>query len=561
MSRLVSSEHGRQLSGGRSRGKELALKHSCLILAGLLIAAVVAVAPAAGVPSQTPKRGGTVVGGNPAGTEPACFNLLVDCRINPAFVRQVLEGAFEVGPDLSYRPNLVSHVTLTKKPFTLTYHIRPEARWSDDIPVTARDFVFTWQTYSKLELSDFPPTIRQVRALDTKTVRVDFRSRFAGWRDLFGVVLPRHALAGEDPRTIWRDGIENPKTGDPIGSGPFLVGSVERGRQFTLVRNRRYWGPHQAYLDRLVFRFLAPPFPESGLEAMRGGTVDALFDTSHEPELTAFCRERGVDCRTAHSTRWEHIVFRLGPGGHDALKQRSVRQAIAYGIDRNALVRQLYPDLPSLQPLQNFIFLPGQRFYEPHWKAYAYQPAKARRLLEGAGCRRGADGIYICSGERLSLRFVTTPGVPVRARTIELVQAELRQAGVEVRPIFVARRALFDQVLPNGDYDLALFQFFTNPDPGASADIWRCNGPANFTGYCSRLVTQEFVQSQLIVDAAERAGALNRADRQMAKAVPALPLYQDPSTTVIKGIRLRGLISNGTLEGVLWNAEDWWRER
>ncbi len=534
-----------------------------LALAVALVVVLLPVWGAGGAEAQAPKRGGTVVVGKPAGTEPACFNLLVDdCGIQAAFVRQVLEGAFEVGPDLAYRPNLVSDVTLTKKPFTLTYNIRPEARWNDGIPVTARDFVFTWQTYSKLELTDFPPSIRQVRPLDAKTVKVDFRRRFAGWRDLFGVVLPRHALAGENPTTIWRDGIDNPKTGDPIGSGPFLVGSVDRGRQFTLVRNRGYWGAHRAYLDRLVFRFLAQPFPESGIEAMRDGTVDALFEVVHEPEISTFCRERGVTCRTAAEAGWEHIAIRnRGAGGHDALEQRAVRQAIAFGIDRNALVRQLYPDLPRLQPLQSFIFVPGQRFYEPHWNVYGYQPVRARRLLADAGCRPGTDGIRICSGARLSLRLFTTPGISVRASTIEVVREQLRRIGVEVRSTFVARRALFGQILPNGDYDLALFQWTTAPDPGASADIWRCGGSANFTGYCDRLVTQEFVQSQLIVDAEQRARSLNRADRQMARHVPALPLFQSPSTTAFTGIRLRGLVSNATLEGVLWNSEDWWLDR
>ena len=531
-----------------------------LALAAAIAVSLLAVSGAGGADAQTPKRGGTVVGG-PVTFEPACFNLLFgNCRIIPAFVRQVLEGAFEVGPDLSYRPNLVSQVTYTKKPFTLTYHIRPEARWSDGVPVTARDFVFTWQTYSKLELPDYPPAIRSVRALDAKTVRVDFRSRFAGWRDLFDMVLPWHALAGADPKTMWQDGIDNPKTGDPIGSGPFLVGSVERGRQFTLVRNRRYWGPHQAYLDRLVFRYFTPPFPGSLFGDVRGGNIDWI-SLLHEPELTAFCREPGITCLTAATMGWEHIAFRLRPGGHDALKQRSVRQAIAYGIDRDALVRQLFPDFQSGQPLQNFIFQPGQRFYEPHWKTYSYQPAKARRLLEEAGCRRGADGIYICSGERLSLRLVTTAGILRRARTVELVQAQLRQAGVEVVPSFVPTSAFFGQILPNGDYDLALFSFGGGPDPGPKADIWRCGGLDNYTGYCSRLVTQEFVQSQLIVDAEQRARALNRADRQMAKAVPALPLYQIPRTSAFKGIRLRGFVENGTQEGVLWNSEDWWLER
>ena len=210
--------------------------------------------------------------------------------------------------------------------------------------------------------------------------------------------------------------------------------------------------------------------------------------------------------------------------------------------------------------MQNFIFLPRQRFYEPHWKAYGYEPARARRLLEDAGCRRGPDGIFICSGERLSLVLVTTPGLSVRARTTDLVQAQLRSAGVEVSPASCHVEHSSDRVLPNGDYDLALFQWTTSPDPSASADIWRCNGPANFTGYCDRLVTQEFVQSQLIVDAEQRARSLNRADRQMAKHVPALPLFQVPSTTALKGIRF-GAVPNATFEGILWNSEDWWLAR
>ena len=125
-------------------------------------------------------------------------------------------------------------------------------------------------------------------------------------------------------------------------------------------------------------------------------------------------------------------------------------------------------------------------------------------------------------------------------------------------PSYFPASAFFGQILPNGDHDLALFSFVNTPDPGSSASVWRCSGEDNYTGYCSRLVTQEFVQSQLIVDAEQRARALNRADRQMAKAVPALPLYQIPRTSAFKGIRLRSFVENGTQEGVLWNSEDWW---
>ena len=128
------------------------------------------------------------------------------------------------------------------------------------MPVTARDFVFTLRARiaRKAELSEeergVVEQVRTVSAVGAKTVRVVLRTRHAGWRTLFGNILPRHALAGEKLGSVWTDGIVNPKTGRPIGSGPFLFGRWERGEQLTLVRNPRYWG-RRAYLDRLVLRF------------------------------------------------------------------------------------------------------------------------------------------------------------------------------------------------------------------------------------------------------------------------------------------------------------------
>ena len=83
-------------------------------------------------------------------------------------------------------------------------------------------------------------------------------------------------------------------------------------------------------------------------------------------------------------------------------------------------------------------------------------PEQGRRLLEQAGCRRGGDGIYSCAGERLSLRFATAAGVERRERTVQLAQAQLRQAGVEVIPVY-ARPVVFLEILESRDFDLALF--------------------------------------------------------------------------------------------------------
>ena len=118
-------------------------------LAAVIAVALLAVSGAGGAGVQTPKRGGTLVYARPARTEPTCLNPII-CNgwIGDPALTQVLEGAYETGPDLVERPNLVSGVDIGRNPFTLTYHIRPEAHWSDDAPVTASDFQFTQRTFA-----------------------------------------------------------------------------------------------------------------------------------------------------------------------------------------------------------------------------------------------------------------------------------------------------------------------------------------------------------------------------------------------------------------------------
>ena len=171
-----------------------------------------------------------------------------------------LRGAFKVGPGFTWQYDLVSDVDFTTRPpFTLTYRIRTEARWSDGVPITAQDFEFTHDTLLGLPEEDRSGLglefVRRVTAVDAKTVRVVLRSRYGGWRGLFSRVLPRHALRGEDFSTVWLSGLSDPKTGRAIGSGPFLVGSWQRGRAVTFARNPRYWEPHTSHLDRIVLRF------------------------------------------------------------------------------------------------------------------------------------------------------------------------------------------------------------------------------------------------------------------------------------------------------------------
>jgi ABC-type transport system substrate-binding protein len=524
------------------------------------VAALLALTGASGAATdQMPKRGGTVVVALPSG-EPPCLNVLA-ARCEGATidlgVPSVLQPAYEVRPDLTTRPVLVSGVDYTREPpFTLTYHIRPEARWSDGVPVTARDFVFTANAIRHSDEEEIPAlhdVISSTRAVDAKTVRVVLRRRYAGWRQLFPYVLPEHALRGEDLTRVWTDSIDDPKTGRPIGSGPFLVGSWDRGRQVTFVRNPRYWGPRTAYLDRIVVRF--PATTNERADALRSSAPTVSFGLGD-----AFPGLRGdprIRLDTYPALGAEHLELRLGPGGHPALRQKLVRQALAYGIDRVALVRQVYSGIVSNpNPLDSMVLPAESRFYEPSWGGYRRRPAYARQLLVQAGCRLGDDAIYRCSGQRLTLRFATLAGIDSRARTLEIVQRQLRDIGVDVEPEYVTARTFFSQggVLESGEFDVALFSWVFGVDPSDLDTAFGCGGSQNFSGYCQRIVTADLDQADRIFDERQRARVLNRAGRQIARDVPMIPLYSFIATGGHSS-RVRGFVFS---DNPLWNAEDWW---
>jgi peptide/nickel transport system substrate-binding protein len=528
------------------------------VLTVLVLAAVVA-APAGSAPEQAPRRGGVVHFGPVP--EPACLNRLVaKCNeVGLLFVAEkVLEPAFDVGPEFTFRPRLVSRVTVTEQPpFTLTYHIRPEARWSDGVPVSAADFVFTHEARVARRASLYPDEqdllsrVRRVEVVDAKTVQVVLRTRFAGWHGLFPNVLPRHALEGENLATVWSGRIDNPKTGNPIGSGPFLVERWERGKELTLVRNERYRGPHAAHLDRLVIGFRDGGDP---LGQFRSGAVDVLY--AIPTDLRPLRREKGLRVVAPPSSSWDQLTFNLGRAGHPALRKTSVRQAVAYGLDRVRLVRGVVGSFnATLRPLDSLVYLTQSPYYRRNWSRYRHRPAHARRLLEQAGCRRGADGIYSCAGERLSLRFVTTAGVPPRRTLLSLAQAQLRKIGVEVVPTYAPPRALFESLIPSGEYDVALFGWAFDPNAVTTSAIYRCGGGLNFGGYCSRSVTQDLGRAAGTLDLSAQARILNRVDARMARDVPLLPLFQIPFTTVFRtSVRNFAALPFNPLS----DAERWW---
>ena len=331
----------------------------------------------------------------------------------------MLEGAFEVGPDLVFRPNLVSRVTIGRNAFTLTYQIRPQAHWNDGKQVSSADFAFTYRTFlnpatAEEGTREVYAKIRRFRELGPKTFVIELREPLANWRTL----RPRPAAPRPGRRGHQRHLAQPHRQSENRPADrqrPLPRQRLEPGRRLIHIRNPSYWGPHTAHLDRQVMALhVQPRRPARAVAAERDRLRAHPAGLRSPPSSREARRIPGWRVVTWPALANEHLAFRLGPGGHPALRNRLVRQAIAYGIDRVEIARRADAALGArAKPLDSTVFLASEPFYRPNWSVYRYDPARARRLLEQAGCRRGADGVYLCAGERL--RCASSPPPDARA--------------------------------------------------------------------------------------------------------------------------------------------------
>jgi peptide/nickel transport system substrate-binding protein len=539
------------------------------LLAGALLAALAIAATGSarvnGPGSASASKAGTLVFGAEQGGGPDwCLNLIldVDCNAfwNVVFQTPVIRGAFLVTPDFKYKPDLISKYKLQTRPMRLTYTIRKNARWSDGVQVTGKDFRFTWQTATSPKYKEHidPLGWEDIRSVsgNGKTVKITFKRNFAAWRGLFNYVLPQHALQGTDMLTVWNDCICNPKKGNaPIGNGPFLLTRFDRGSGVTLTKNRRGWYGKPAKLDSIVFRFITNT--NSEIQAIRSGEVDAIYP---QPQLAlADLRgQAGLRVVTHLGLQWEHIQIQQGAKGNPLAKQKWLRQALITSLNRTAAARALYGTLnPRVGVLNSVSRLTNEKGYNPkHFSKWNYSVAKVNQMMNAHNCSKGGDGIFRCGGTKVSFDFASTTGNALRALAFTIFQDQAQRAGIELRNGFVPAGTLFGSKLPAHDFDLAMFTQIVTTDPHYVVSTFACGSPSNYFEYCNRTVTQLLQRSDRELNDAKRLALVNRAGAIMGNDVPVIPLFQRPTYFVFK-TSVKGMVDNPTSQGPSFNAENW----
>ena len=155
--------------------------------------------------------------------------------VGPALAR-----GYKLLPDFSYEPWIFDKdcTVVAESPFTVDCTIRPEAKWSDGVPITPNDFKFTYDTIMNAKndvvTRNGYDKITAFNVLSPTEFQMVFQEVFAPYRELWAgastTVLPQHVLEGKNFNKVWNTCICDPKTKKPISSGPMMVQSFTPDR-------------------------------------------------------------------------------------------------------------------------------------------------------------------------------------------------------------------------------------------------------------------------------------------------------------------------------------------
>jgi len=498
--------------------------------------------------AQAPKKGGRVV--VVSAQEPKTLLPHLDLlTLSREVQRLVFDGLLTLDDKGEYVPRLAAEVPTVENGGVspdgriYTFKLRRGVKWQDGAPFTAADVEYTWKMITDPKVP--VPTrvvwqdVTRVETPDPQTVRFHFAKpslaflgTVAGDR---GYVVPRHLLDGKDVA-----GSELNRK--PVGTGPFVVKEWMAGSHVLLARNPDYWEAGKPQLDEILVRIVPGTAGQRAL--LQRGEADLQL---HVPTADAAFVRGLADYRlvAAPSYAWWHFWLNT----EDViLKDRPVRQALAHGLDKTSITSTVMAGL--VQPLHAGL-PPAHWAHNPNVRVHAYDPARARALLDEAGWKPAAGGIREKDGRPLALEILNIAGEAERLQVVQIVQAGWRQLGIDAR-IRTIDAPAFPPTMSKGEYQIAYGWF--GEEPGPVFNLWL---GTNWQRYRNEQALDLLRQALTTPARARRLELIRAFQAQVAEDVPTLPLAPRVLLNAAS-TRLRGYAPSPV--GSLWNAADWTRE-
>jgi peptide/nickel transport system substrate-binding protein len=449
---------------------------------------------------------------------------------------------------------------------TITVKLRDDVTWSDGEPLTADDFVFTYDMImsdANVVLSRYPyeDYVTAVEAADPHTVVISMSEPFAAWlTTLFDNVLPKHVLQPVFDADGTLDNAEWNRA-PTVGVGPFVFSEWESGSHIIFKANPNWITP--PHLEQVVIR-IVPDDAAQDAAIIAGDTDIGVFLSSDKIETL----EAGgtVDVVAVGSGYDEGWFLNVNPDtARPFMLDPNVRRAIALATDRFSFVNDRLD--PSVNSVSVTFWDTTPPFDNPDLEPYPYDPDEAQRLLDEAGwVDSNGDGTRDKDGVELVVRYITNDR-GLRQDMQAVVQQQWAEVGIGAELVNYSSDIYWnaynaDGPQAQGNYDIAQYSSVGSfPDPEASAN-WLCDqiasadnpDGANWQGYCDEEMDALLKEQAVTLDLDARIDLYHQISQKMYDETIYVGIWKDPDLWSINK-RLQNVVLSGATP--FWNAQEW----
>lgn len=468
-------------------------------------------------PSGSGATGGTVrlgIGGAATALNPGNGELAEDYVL----YELIYDTPIEVAPTGEFVPELATDWVVSDDGLTWTLTLVEGATFHDGTPLTSEDVKFSLELYRDtpdyIYLPSYPDVFVDIQAPDPTTVVITTSDPVGNFesRMVFMYVLPMH---------IW-EAVEDPvafENEEMIGSGAFKLAEFSQGEFVRLEANDDYWDT-PPLVDEVVIQTFTNA--DARIAALTNGDVDAITEFP-ATAISTLQNTENIEVQisdVAAGGSIRDVFFNvIDPAdcpadgicsGHEALRDVTVRQALATATDKQQIID--VATLGTASPGLGLVPVGLGDFFLGLDADYPYDVDAANQMLDDAGYEdTDSDGVRECLDSQacddLTFRFNYPNDIDTGAREAELLDAMWGEIGVNLEIIALEPDALTAVCCPAFDYDVILWGWGSDPDPQFLMSVTTCaevETGTSETGYCNPEYDEIYNASSIETDSETR---------------------------------------------------------
>ena len=455
-------------------------------------------------------------------------------------IGKVFESLLDRDPlTLEMTPAIAQSYDVSDDKLVYTFHLRNDVKFSDGVPLTAKDVKFTFDKImdpkvDAPQLRNYFVEVTSVNVPDDYTVQFTCAKPFYLHAVMIGStpIMPEHVYGTGDFNN-------HPNNRMPIGCGPYVLERWKTGLELVLARNPGYFGgqgDHAPWFDRIVYSVITDD--NASFLVLNRGDLDCRGLTPEEwirrANTPHFLKQ--FNRFAFNRPSYTYLGWNLRK---PQFSDRKVRTALTMLMDRKAVRDDIYKGFATVMTAG---FMPDTPDYNDKIQPLPFDPAKAAALLDAAGWKDSdGDGLRDKDGVPFRFEALTTNQNPLAEQILTLYKEELARSGIEltIRPLEWA--SLLDRV-DKRDFDAMLMGWQMTPDPDPY-QIWHSSQAekgSNYVGFANPEADQLIERARVSFDHGERIRLYHRFQEIINEEQPYLFLLA-PKALMAVNKRIEGV--------------------